>query len=140
MTTFDVRRLADDSRIPTRGSVRSAGLDLYATRSFFLWPFVPKKVSLNVAFALPEGHVGVIHDRSSLGSRGIHVLGGVIDEDYRGNVSVVLINLTLWPKWIEAKSRIGQLLVLPCYYGLPVAADSLANTSRGTGGFGSTGR
>ena len=92
------------------------------------------------AVAIPEGHVGLVADRSSLARRGLKTAGGVIDAGYRGELAVVVRNLA--PEAIELApgDRIAQLLIIPIATPAPVEVESLGETARGTGGFGSTGR
>lgn len=118
----------------------SAGIDLTTLRRVVLWPFVPRKVRIELRCAIPEGHVGVIKDRSSMALAGVHALGGVIDSDYRGELAVILINLTPLPRWVGAGDRIAQMLVLPHASVELEHVSNLDETERGSGGFGSTGR
>tara|TARA_R100001086_G_scaffold192515_4_gene109744 strand:- start:1627 stop:2061 length:435 start_codon:yes stop_codon:yes gene_type:complete len=129
-------------RLPTRGSDQAAGHDLYAAHGAWLFPLVPRRIALDVAIALPESTMGSIRDRSGLASRGLHVLGGVIDADYRGPMAVILVNLSWIPRRVRAGDRIAQLVIpqlIDSRRGL-VSRLSLDETPRGVGGFGSTGR
>ena len=154
-----VKFLSRYATAPTYGSAGAAGLDLYADMSLqddawpskcgptiddlcvTIHPGAHKMIHTGVAIAVPKGHYGQIAPRSGLAIRhGIAVYGGVIDEDYRGEVSVILGNGGRAPFRIQHGNRIGQLLIikhLPCY--VHVVPD-LSETERGEGAFGSTGR
>jgi len=100
-----------------------------------------KMIHTGVTIAVPRGHYGQIAPRSGLAIRhGIDIYGGVIDEDYRGEVSVILGNGGSESFRIQHGDRIGQLIIikhLPCYVHV---VDALTDTERGEGAFGSTGR
>lgn len=100
-------------------------------------------VPTGLAVAIPEGHVGIIAVRSSMGvRRGITMPNaiGVIDSDYRGPIGVALCNTTAEPCDILPGDRIAQLLVMPIARPTPELVAELPETARGEGGFGSTGR
>lgn len=140
MENLRVKRLDPEAKLPTRAHANDAGLDLYSMNNVTLPPHEPVKVPLGVAMALPEGHVGLICDRSSMGSKGVRVLGGVVDAGYRGEVQVVLINLRNEPIGFAKGDKIAQMLVMPVNTCAVEESSELDSTSRATGGFGSTGR
>lgn len=151
-----VKLLASGAKVPTRATEEAAGYDLYAPADVSLLPGKVTKVPLGFAIAIPAGHVGLIKDRSSMGGKGIHVFGGVLDSDYRGELVAVLFNSAgEFMNWggtaipsedrrtvhIAKGDRIAQLVVVPCYQGatqLLGGAEELPPTAR-IGGFGSTG-
>lgn len=136
---MNVKLLREGAQLPNR-KFPSAGYDLYAPSEHRLLPGEPHKVPLGIAMELPNSHVGIIKDRSSMGAKGITVLGGVIDEDYRGEVMVVLLNTTNQVYAINEGDRIAQLVVLPSPWFEVKEVDKLNETVRGKGGFGSTGK
>jgi dUTP pyrophosphatase len=98
-------------------------------------------VSTSLRLEIPPGHAGLVWPRSGLAVRhGIDTLAGVIDSDYRGEVRVVLVNHGAEPFAIAVGDRIAQLLVQRVERAAFRAVEGVANTERGTGGFGSTGR
>lgn len=120
----------------------SQGYDLFnAGKGKWLLPLIPRKFETNVHVEIPKEHVGQVSDRSSKGSQGIRVLGGIIDNDYRGTIQVTLVNLSWWPKKIVKGDKIAQLLILKCYDSgaIKVPREQLSETERGDRGFGSTG-
>ncbi len=100
-------------------------------------------VSTGLAMALPPGFEGQVRPRSGLAwEHGITLANsvGTIDSDYRGAITVVLINLGTAPVTIEPAHRIAQLVIAPVVQAEVVEVDELSTTERGSGGFGSTGR
>jgi dUTP pyrophosphatase len=100
---------------------------------------VVTKVPTGLYMAIPEGYYGQIFDRSSMGSKGKHVFGGVLDSSYRGNVMVCLYNSGA-PYWVKKGDRIAQLVILPVPEVKWEVVDKLDNSERGENGFGSSGQ
>ncbi len=138
--TLAVRRLDPAAVLPTRAHADDAGLDLYSLEDAALAPGEGKVIRTGVAVAVPFGHVGLVCDRSSLAKRGLKTAGGVIDAGYRGEVGVVLWNISGAPQALKKGERLAQLLIVPVATPAPVEAEDLGETARGAGGFGSTGR
>ncbi len=136
------------AQLPTYATEGAAGLDLTAciTTPLIISPGEHLRVPTGLAMALPAGHEGQVRPRSGLAAKhGVTVLNapGTIDEDYRGEVEVILINLGREPFTIQRGDRIAQLVVAPVTRIRVELADdaaSLGSTERGGGGFGSTGR
>jgi dUTP pyrophosphatase len=139
--SLKVRRLDDDAFLPKRGTPYSAGLDLFSPIDFYLPPMQRVLIKLNISVELPDGTYGHILPRSSLSLKnGIHIGAGVIDSDYRGNVGVLLFNLSNEVFNVNRGDRIAQL-VIKRYESLdPEEVYESSSTERGDGGFGSTGR
>ena len=137
-----VRRLFDQP-LPTRASALAAGLDLRAalTRAIVLQPLERRLVPTGIAIELPAGHEAQVRPRSGLAvHQGITVLNapGTIDADYRGEVQVLLVNLSPLAQRIDPGMRIAQLVVARVEDAVLVERE-LGATKRGGGGFGSTG-
>jgi dUTP pyrophosphatase len=133
------------SVMPAYASAGAAGLDLHAALegSRTLRPGERAAIPTGVAIALPPGYEGQVRARSGLASKfGIALVNapGTIDEDYRGEVHVLLINLGQEPYTIQPKDRIAQLVVAPVTRVSLQNVVELSQTERGAGGFGSTGR
>jgi dUTP pyrophosphatase len=127
--------------LPEYGSAAAAGADLRAQEALDLAPGARAAISTGVHVQIPPGHVGLVWPRSGLAARhGIDTLAGVIDSDYRGEVRVILVNHGTEPVRIEAGDRIAQMLVQAVERVAFARAESLDETVRGEGGFGSTGR
>jgi dUTP pyrophosphatase len=127
--------------LPEYGSDAAAGADLRASEALVIAPGARAAVPTALRLEIPPGHAGLVWPRSGLAVRhGIDTLAGVIDSDYRGEVRVVLVNHGAEPFTIDAGDRIAQLLVQRVERAAFRAVQGVANTERGTGGFGSTGR
>lgn len=146
MLNVPVQRLAHGKglELPTRATAGSAGMDLRAAVSedVLLPPGGRTLIPTGIALALPLGYEGQVRPRSGLALKhGITVLNspGTIDADYRGEVSVVLINHGEAPFVIQRGDRIAQLIIAAVPESVLVEVDSLAESARGAGGYGSTG-
>lgn len=126
--------------LPAYSSAGAAGADLNAAEDVTLAPGEWTSVGTGLRVEIPPGHVGLVWPRSGLAVRhGIDTLAGVIDSDYRGELRVVLANHGREPYRIHAGDRVAQLLVQRVERAEFVRA-ALADSGRGQGGFGSTGR
>ena len=138
--TLPIRRLDPTAVLPTRAHADDAGLDLYSLEDVTIDPGDGTVVRTGVAVAVPAGHAGLVLDRSSLAKRGLKTAGGVIDAGYRGELGVVVWNLSREPQIVAKGERIAQMLVIPIATPAPVETEDLGATKRGAKGFGSTGR
>lgn len=143
MNQLRIEITSDTARPPIRATTASAGLDLSLPADVTLRNRTITVVELPYKVAIPNGHVGLLTLRSSLGVRGITIPNsvGVIDSDYRGNLKLPLSLLhDSGPIILRAGERVAQLVLLPVALPMPVEADINADeTSRGAGGLGSTG-
>lgn len=133
-----------DLPLPAYQSELAAGLDLLAAVETpqILDPGKRALIPTGLAMALPAGFEGQVRPRSGLAAKnGVTVLNtpGTVDADYRGEVKVILINLGEEPFTIERGSRIAQLVIAPVLQAELVEVETLSETQRGAGGFGSTG-
>jgi len=139
MEAIAVQKLVENATIPTRSHADDAGLDLYAVESFVIEPGQGKMVATGVAMEIPQGHVGMIADRSSLAKKGLKTAGGIVDSGYRGEVKVLIWNLSHQSYSVSANDRIAQMLIIPIVTPQAKQVSDLSKTVRGVGGFGSTG-
>lgn len=146
MVTVLLQRLAHgaDLPLPAYETEGAAGLDLRAAipESVILAPGARALVPTGLAMQLPEGFEGQVRPRSGLALRhGVTVLNapGTVDSDYRGEVSVVLINHGSEPFTVTRGDRIAQLVIAPVSHARLSEVDTLTETARGAGGYGSTG-
>jgi len=135
-----VKKMAENAILPTRAHADDAGLDLYALEDGLLPAGEGLVARTGIAISLPEKTVGLVADRSSMAKAGVKTSGGVIDAGYRGEIHIVLRNITTKEVRFSRGERIAQLLILPCYSPAVVEALDLGETGRGTKGFGSTGK
>jgi dUTP pyrophosphatase len=134
-----IKRINPAARLPNYGHPGDAGLDLYSAEDHVLAPGSVFAVSTGIKMAIPRGHVGLVWDKSGISLKGVHRLAGVVDAGYRGEVQVVMINLGREPFEIKAGMKIAQMLIQPAVSVSILESADLDETSRGEGGFGSTG-
>ncbi|MBU2495082.1 MAG: dUTP diphosphatase [Candidatus Omnitrophica bacterium] len=143
MPTVPVQISKKNAEIQTPAYHRpgDAGLDLRANESITLAPGQRYPVKTGLHFAIPDGVVGLIKDRSGLALKfGLHTLAGVIDSNYRGEIMVVLINLGEKEYQVNTGDRIAQLILLPCLQADLTTVSTLPETERNDSGFGSSGK
>jgi dUTP pyrophosphatase len=137
-------RLTEGARPPAQAHAGDAGYDLHAAEAATIGPGQRAAVGTGIAVAIPDGHAGLVVPRSGLALRhGIGVVNapGIIDSGYRGELTVLLLNTDRDEAFeVQPGDRIAQLLVVAVAHPELVEADSLGETLRGAGGFGSTGR
>ena len=135
-----VKKLREEAQLPKRATQFDAGADLCCIEPFTLAPGERRLVPTGLALEISPGYYGRVAPRSGLAVRhGIATLAGVIDSAYRGELQVLLINLGQKPVSFEAHARIAQLIIERIAVGDYTWAEELSDTSRGAGGFGSTG-
>ncbi len=140
--TLRVQRLDPAAVLPAYAHEGDAGLDLVAVEDVVLAPGARHAVATGLAIAVPDGWVGLVHPRSGLALRqGLTVANapGTIDAGYRGEVKVILVNLGDEQARIERGDRVAQLVLQEVGRADVVEVEGLDETSRGAGGFGSTG-
>ena len=140
-----VKKLTETSKLPTRGSVFSAGFDLYADNNvdITIHPHETRKIGTGLALEIPDGYYGAIFARSGLATKeGLRPANcvGICDSDYRGEYIVAIHNDSNEDRIIEPKDRIAQLIIMQYPHITFEEVDELSDTSRGEGGFGSTGK
>ena len=145
MASIPVKILREGALLPTYGSPEAAGADLYACldEPVTIQPGDTAFIPTGIALEVPNGCAGLIYARSSLGTkRGLAPANkvGVIDSDYRGEVCVALLNHSKLPQCVEPGERVAQFLITPVLTPGYIEAETLSETVRGTGGFGSTGK
>jgi len=146
--SINVKRLphGGDLPLPKYETVDSAGMDLYAALDdgirITLGPLERALIPTGLAMALPSGFEAQVRPRSGLAAKnGVTVANspGTIDADYRGEVKVILVNLSNEAFTIERGMRIAQMIIAPVTQGAWSVVENLDETARGEGGFGSTG-
>lgn len=140
---IEVQRLDPDLPLPTYAHPGDAGADLLTAVDVTLAPGQRALVPTGIALAVPEGYVALVHPRSGLAARhGLSIVNspGTIDSGYRGEIKVLLVNLDpAQPIQLRRGDRVAQLVVQRVEQASFVEVDRLPESSRGTGGYGSTG-
>jgi len=139
-----VAKLNPEAVLPSRAHEGDAGLDLCACEAAHIGPGERWSVGTGIAVEIPEGHAGLVLPRSGLAKKhGIALVNapGLIDSGYRGEIRVLLLNTDPADTFrVEPGDRIAQLVIAPVALLEPVEAAALADSARGDGGFGSSGR
>lgn len=135
------KRLHPLAVIPSRAHGTDSGLDVHSSVAHLLLPGERKMIGTGLAAVIPAGYEIQVRPRSSLSRKGIDAAFGTVDNGYRGEIGIVLVNNTKFSFEIAAGDRIAQLVLAPVALDYAVEeTDILDETERGVGGFGSTGR
>lgn len=142
---IELKRLTNSAKMPERGSAMAAGYDLFAdiAQEITIAPHTTAMIGTGLAVAIPEGYFGGIYARSGLSSKeGLRPANctGVVDADYRGEIKVALHNDSSEERIITPGQKIAQMVISPFLSVVFDEVDSLEETARGEGGFGSTGK
>ena len=145
MSTIRVKKLRPNAKLPTYGSAEAAGADLYACleETILVEPGQTAWIPTGIAMEVPKGCAGLVYARSGLAcKKGLAPANkvGVIDSDYRGEITVVLHNHGDQPQTVAHGERIAQMVITPVLTPAYEETDDLSDTGRGQGGFGSTGQ
>lgn len=145
MEAIRVKVLKAGAKLPTYGSAEAAGADLYACleTAVTIAPGETAFIPTGIALEVPKGCAGLVYARSGMAcKRGLAPANkvGVIDSDYRGEITVVLHNHGNTAQTVENGERIAQFLITPVLQPAYELAEELSDTARNTGGFGSTGK
>jgi dUTP pyrophosphatase len=135
-----VNKIHPEAKLPQYSHKGDAGLDLFSSVDCVLNKGEVKPIPTGIRMAIPEGHVGLIWDKSGVSLKGVHRFAGVIDSGYRGEIRVVMVNFGKETFVIKKGMKVAQLLIQPVMEVEVVEADELEETSRGKNGFGSTGK
>lgn len=142
--TLKIKKLVPGAKLPVYGSENAAGADLYALsdHDIRIGTRETAVVHTGLAAEIPQGYVGLIFARSGLATKkGLSPANkvGVIDSDYRGELRVPMVNLSDAPYTVQPGERVAQLCIAPVWQAAFVPVETLTDTARGAGGFGSTG-
>ncbi|MDQ5883582.1 MAG: dUTP pyrophosphatase [Patescibacteria group bacterium] len=135
-----VKKLHPDAKIPSKGHPGDAGIDFFAVETAVFTPGAQVNVKTGVAVEIPEGHVGLIWDKSSVSfNKGLKVMGGVIDAGYRGEIIISLLNTGKNEQIIEKGQKVAQMIIQKFEDCAIEEIHELSETVRGEGREGSTG-
>ena len=142
MKTVKFKKINPDAIIPDYAHTGDAGMDLYSVEDTILEPMEWKKINTGLIMELPKGTEGQVRSKSGIAyNYGVFVLNspGTVDENYRGEIGVVLYNLNKTPFVIKKGQKIAQLVINKVCYCKTKQIETLTSSQRGEGGFGSTG-
>lgn len=142
MEQMKVKLVNEYAQLPTRGSKDAAGLDLYCPFHIKVPADSQKKIPLGIAVEIPQGYMGLLVPRSSMSKTPLRCANsvGIIDADYRGELSIAYENISCSDYTIFRGDRIAQLIIVPIAIVDVEEAQTLSETERGDGGYGSTGK
>ncbi len=135
-----IKRLKDDTKLPTYAHPGDIGMDLYAMETKTVMPGEHYRFWHGFALEFPEGYGGIIMDKGSISKAGLHHMGGVYDAGYRGEYNTLLVNLSSEPYTFEKGDKVSQLVIMPVVICQLEEVDTLSESVRGEGMFGSTGK
>lgn len=144
----NIMKMFDDAIVPTFGSDGAAGADLYARidnerHMQAIYPNSTQVISTGICMEIPESYVGLVFSRSGLATKqGLSLANcvGVIDSDYRGEIKIALHNHSDSIRKVKHGERVAQIVLVPFLKPTFHEQDNLSDTTRGEGGFGSTGQ
>ncbi len=135
-----VKKLNKDAKLPTHGHPGDAGIDLYCIEDVIFPPGKQERVYTGIAVEIPEGHVGLIWDKSSISfNLGLKVMGGVMDSSYRGEIIMNLLNVSNKEVLMPKDHKVAQMLIQKFEHCDILEVAELTETVRGEGREGSTG-
>ena len=135
-----VKKVKSNVELPSYLYESDAGFDLRAIETARLFPGEQKEVKTGIILEIPQGTVGLIRDRVGIVTKmGIHTSAGTFDQRFRGEVSVVLVNMSEETRYIEEGMRIAQMILIPIIKPKIIEVKKLDDTTRGKNSFGSTG-
>ena len=136
-----IKKVDPEAKLPNYAHSYDAGMDLFALEDVKIKPGEIARIRSGVAVEIPEGYVGLCWDKSGLSMKnGIKVLAGVIDSGFRGELVMGVINLGKEEYVFEKGHKVMQMLLQPIEIADIIETEELSETSRGEGGFGSTGK
>lgn len=135
-----VKKLEENAKLPTHGHPGDAGMDFYCLEDVLFPSGKQERVRTGIAVEIPENHVGLIWDKSSISfNLGLKVMGGVIDSSYRGEIIMNLLNVSDKPVLMAKDQKIAQMIIQRFEHCDILEVDELSETVRGEGREGSTG-
>jgi len=135
-----VKKLKENAKLPKYHHPGDVGMDLYAMETVEIPHMGHYRLWHGFALEFPEGYAAIIKDKSSISKAGLHTMGGVFDAGYRGEFNTHLVNFSGKPYTVEEGDKVAQLIIYPVAIAELEEVDELSESSRGTDGFGSTGK
>lgn len=135
-----IKKLYENAKVPTRAHHDDAGIDIYAHGTHIVEPHHTLAIPTGVSMELEKGYVSLVWDKSGVAMKSIKTVGGVIDAGYRGEYKIMVHNLSDVPYTFENGDKVAQILIQKVEFPELVEVDELSDSTRGVGGFGSTGK
>ena len=135
-----IKKLKDGAKLPKYHHPGDVGMDLYSMETVTIPPMGQQRLWHGFAMEFPEGFAAVVKDKSGIAKSGLHTMGGVFDAGYRGEYNTQLVNLGSEPYTVEEGDKVSQLIIYPVVIAELEETDTLNESARGEGMFGSTGK
>jgi dUTP pyrophosphatase len=135
-----IKKLKDQVKLPSYARPGDVGMDLYAMETVTIPPLGHYRFWHGFALEFPEGYGAIVMDKGSISKAGLHHMGGVFDAGYRGEYNTLLVNLSDKPYTFEEGDKVAQLVITPVAIVELEEIDTLSESARGEGMFGSTGK
>ena len=135
-----IKKLHIDAKVPSFAHGYDAGMDMFAIEDILVKNGESAKIKTGLALEIPDGYVGLFWDKSSVGSKNLKTFGGVIDAGYRGEIMILIKNLSNEDYTFHKGDKVAQLLIQKVEHPEIEIVEELSDTTRGEGGFGSTGK
>jgi dUTP pyrophosphatase len=135
-----IKKLKENAKMPTYAHPGDVGMDLYSMETVAVPPGGHVRLYHGFALEFPEGYAAIIMDKSSISKAGLTKMGGIFDAGFRGEYNTHLVNLSDQSYTIEEGDKVAQLIIFPVSIVELEETDTLSESARGVGGFGSTGR
>ncbi len=135
-----VKKLKENAKLPKYHHPGDVGMDLYSMEEVTINPGERRFIYHGFALEFENGYAAIVKDKSSISKAGLHTMGGVFDAGYRGEYNTLLVNLGTEPYTIEVGDKVSQLIIYPVTIADLEETDTLSESARGEGAFGSTGR
>lgn len=135
-----IKKLKEGAKLPNYAHPGDVGMDLYSMEIVTIPPMGHYRFFHGFALEFPEGNAGIVMDKSSISKAGLIHMGGVFDAGYRGEYNTHLVNLGSEPYTVEEGDKVSQLVIVPVVIAEIEETDTLNESSRGMGAFGSTGK
>jgi len=135
-----IKKLKENAKLPNYAHPGDVGMDLYSLETVTIPPMGHYRFWHGFAMEFPVGYAAIVKDKSSISKAGLHQMGGVFDAGYRGEYNTHLVNLGSEPYTVEEGDKVSQLIIYPVVIAELEETDSLSESARGEGMFGSTGK
>lgn len=135
-----IKRLHPDAKLPSYAREGDVGMDMYAMETITIKPGEHYRFSHGFALEFPTGFAAIVKDKGSISNAGLHTMGGVFDAGFRGEYNTHLVNLGTEAYTVESGDKVAQLVIYPVEIAELEETDSLSESERGEGRFGSTGK
>lgn len=135
-----VKKLKKNAKLPKYHHPGDVGMDMYAMETITIPPGGHGRFWHGFALEFPEGYAAIVKDKSSIAKAGLHTIGGVFDAGYRGEYNSHVVNLSDESYTFEAGDKVAQIVIYPVVIGELEEVDTLSESARGEGAFGSTGK